>query len=97
MKCSLVPVHEICEVPARHCAPIPVTHVAHVVLAKQLHTHHSKDEDDDAQHEGQVGQGPHCVHHDGEDIVERFPRLGKFEHSEQSEGSQHGETGHSFS
>ena len=65
--------HEVGEVPAWHGAPVPVAHVALVVLPEQLHSHHSEDEDDDTKHEGQVGQGSHGVHHDGENIVERLP------------------------
>ena len=59
------PVHEICKIPPRHCAPIPVAHVGLIILAEQLHAHHSEDEDNDAEYKGQVGQGTHSVHHDG--------------------------------
>ena len=44
-----------------------------VVLAKELHAHHSEDEDDDAEDEGEVGEGTHRVHHDGQDVVQRLP------------------------
>ena len=31
--------------------------------------HHGEDEDDDAEDEGQVGESPHSVHHDRQDVV----------------------------
>jgi hypothetical protein len=49
-------------------------------LAKELHAHDGKDEDDDAKHEGQVGQRPHRVHHDRQDVVQRLPGLGQLKH-----------------
>ena len=83
-------VHEVGEVPSWHGTTVPVTNIALVVLAKQLHPHHGKDEDDDAEDKGQVGQCSHCVHHNGQYVVERLPWFRKFEHSEQPEGSEHG-------
>ena len=80
-----IPVHEVSEIPARHRASIPKTHIALVVFAKKLHTHHSEYEDNDTEDEGQVGQGSHSVHHDGQNVIERLPRLGKFEDSQQTE------------
>ena len=44
-----------------------------IVLAKELHAHHSEDEDDDAEDEGQVGESAHRVHHDRQDVVQRLP------------------------
>ena len=89
--------HEICEIPSGHCTPVPQTHVRLVILPEQLHAHHGEDEDDDAQHKGQVGQRAHGVHHDGQDVVEWLPWLGKFEHTQQTEGAQHRESGDTFS
>ena len=40
-----------------------------VILAEELHAHHGEDEDDDAEDEGQVGESPHSVHHDRQDVV----------------------------
>ena len=40
-----------------------------VVLAEELHPHDSEDEDDDAEDEGQVGEGTHSVHHDCQDVI----------------------------
>ena len=40
-----------------------------VILAEELHAHHGEDEDDDAEDEGQVGERPHRVHHDRQDVV----------------------------
>ena len=51
-----------------------------VILAEELHAHHGEDEDDDAEDEGQVGERPHRVHHDRQDVVQRFPRLCQLEH-----------------
>ena len=61
-----------------------------------MHPHHRKYEDDDDQDERQVGQRPQGGLHDAEDIVQRLPRLGELEYSEQSEGSQHGESLHAL-
>ena len=44
---SFQPVHEVSKIPPRHCTAIPMAHVTLVVLAEQLHAHHSEDEDDD--------------------------------------------------
>ncbi len=84
--------HHVREVPPGHLAGPTRTHVVKVVGAEELHAHDGKDEDDDAQHEGQVGQGTDGVGHDGQDVVEGFPRLCQFEHSQQTEGAQHGQT-----
>ena len=65
--------HKVSKIPARHSTSVPVADVALVVLAEQLHTHHSEDEYNDTEDEGQVGQGSHCVHHDCQDVVEGLP------------------------
>lgn len=44
-----------------------------VVLAKELHAHDGKDENDDAQDEGQITQGTHSFTHDGDEQVESGP------------------------
>lgn len=44
--------------------PYPYT-LTGVVLAKELHAHDGKDENDDAQDKGQVTQGTHGFTHDG--------------------------------
>lgn len=90
-------VHEVGEVPAGHVARPLVAHLVEVVLAEELHAHDGEDEDDDAQDEGQVGQGADRVGHDGQDVVERLPWLRKLEDSKQTEGPQHGETLDTFS
>ena len=81
--------HHVYKVPPGHFASPTRTHIVRIVRTEQLHAHDSKDEDDDAQHEGQVGQGTDGVSHNGQDVVEGFPRLGEFEDSEQTEGTQH--------
>ena len=48
-------------------------HTVLVALAKQLHAHHSKDEDDDGQHQSQVPQGSHRVTDDLYQHVEGRP------------------------
>ena len=82
-------VHEVREVPPRHGAAVPAADIALVVLPEQLHPHHGEDEDDDAQHKGEVGESADGVHHDGEDVVERLPGLGELENSQQTERSEH--------
>ena len=64
---------EVFEMPPRSHATLPHTDFLNVRLAKQLHSHDSKDEDDDTEDKGQVGQGAHRVHHDGQDVVEGLP------------------------
>ena len=89
-------VKEVGEVPPWHLASVPVAHVGAVVVPVQLHSHHGKDEDDDDKHEGQVGEGAHSVAHDGQDVIERLPRLCQLEHSEKTERPKHGKTRNSF-
>ena len=82
-------VHEVREVPPRHGTPIPQADVALVVLPEQLHPHHGEDEDDDAQDECEVRESSHSVHHDGENVIERLPRLCQLENPQQTERSEH--------
>ena len=74
--------HEICEIPSGHCTPVPQTHVRLVILPEQLHAHHGEDEDDDAQHQGEVSQRAHRLAHDRDEQVEGGPRLGQLEYAE---------------
>ena len=83
--------HEVGEVPAGHLARPLLADKVEVVLAEELHAHDGEDEDDDAEDEGQVGQGPHRVGHDCQNVVEGFPGLGQLEDTEQTEGAEHGE------
>jgi len=67
-------VEEVVHVPAGQLAfNIDLTHTVFVALAKQLHTHHGKDEDDDGQHQSQVSQGSHRVTNDLDQHVEGGP------------------------
>ena len=52
-------------------------------LPEELHAHDGEDEDDNTQDEGQVGEGPHSVHHDRQDVVQRLPGLGQLKHPAQ--------------
>ena len=83
------PVKEILEMPPRNHTAFPHAGLLYIGGTKQLHPHHGKYEDDDDQDEGQVGQGPQCGLHDAEDVVERLPRLGQLEDSQQTERSEH--------
>ncbi len=53
-----------------------------VALAKELHSHHSKDEDDDTEDKGEVAQRPDGLPHDGDEEVQGGPRLGQLEYSQ---------------
>ena len=64
---------EILEVPPGDIAALPHAGLLYVGGTKQLHPHHSKYEDDDDQHEGQVRERPESVLHNGQDVVERLP------------------------
>ena len=84
-------VHEVGKVPPGHVASPLVAYLVEVVLAEELHAHDGKDEDDDAQDERQVGQRADRVRHDGENVVQRLPRFGELEDSQQTEGPEHGQ------
>lgn len=56
-----------------------LTHTVLVVLAKQLHAHHSEDEDDDGEDQRQVAQGAHGVPDDLDEGVERRPGSSELE------------------
>ena len=53
-----------------------------IALAKELHTHHSKYKDDDAEDKGEVAQGPDGLPHDGDQEIQGRPGLGQLEHSQ---------------
>ena len=73
-------VEEVMHVPARQHAVLGnLAHTFTVVLAEQLHAHHSEDEDDDAKDESQVAQSAHRVADDAEQHVEGGPGLCQFE------------------
>ena len=61
---------EVLEVPPGSHAAVPLAHLLCVGLAEQLHPHHGEDEDDDAEHEDQVGDGGHSGLHDAQDVIE---------------------------
>lgn len=44
-------------------------HIVQVALPKELHPHHSKNKDDDGQHESEVTQGAHGVANDFNECV----------------------------
>ena len=68
-----------------------------VVFAKELHAHHSEDEDNNAKDEGQIGQGADGIGHDCQDVVQRLPGFGQLEDAKQTEGSEHGQAFDTFS
>lgn len=53
-----------------------------VALPEELHTHHSKDEDNDTEDKGEVAQRPDGLAHDGDEEVEGGPGLGQLEYSQ---------------
>ena len=89
-------VHEIREVPAGQLAVPLLADFVGVILAKKLHAHHSEDEYDNAEDEGEVGQSAHCIGHDCQNVIERLPRFGQLEDAEETEGSQHGQAFDTF-
>ena len=62
-------VEEVDEVPSWHLTFRPHALLGPIVIPIQLHAHHGKDEDDDADHEGEVGKTPDYASHDGQDVV----------------------------
>ena len=89
-------VHEVGEVPSGQLAVPLLADFVGVVLAKELHAHHSEDENDNTEDEGQVGQRAHRVGHDRQDVVEGLPGFGQFEDTKETEGSEHGEALHAL-
>ena len=75
-------VEEVGEVPSRHLTFREHTLLRAVVVPVQLHSHHGEDEDDDAQHQGEVSQRAHRLAHDRDEQVEGGPRLGQLEYAE---------------
>ena len=74
---------EVLEVPPALLAlPLGVADLLDVGLAEELHPHHGEDEDDDAQHQGEVSQRAHRLAHDRDEQVEGGPRLGQLEDAE---------------
>ena len=55
-------VEEVIHVPAWECAVfIDLANTFFVALTKELHANHSKNEDDDGQHQGEVTQSPYRI------------------------------------
>ena len=88
--------HKIGEVPSWQFAVPLLADFVSVVLAEELHAHHSKNEYDDAQDEGQVGQGAHRIGHDCQDVIQGLPGFGQFEDAQKTEGSEHGQAFDAF-
>jgi len=67
-----------------------------VVGAKNLHTHHGEDEDDDGQYEAEIAESAHRPTDDSDEQVQRRPRLGQLEdsqlqrHTPATQGHRHG-------
>ena len=78
---------EVNEVPSWHLTSWPHALLRPVVIPVELHSHHGKDEDDDADHKGEVGKTSDYAPHDGQDVVERLPRLGQLENPEETQRS----------
>jgi hypothetical protein len=56
--------------------------LTNVAFSEELHSHDSEDKDDNAEDEGEVTQRAHGFPHDGDEQVQSWPRLGKFENTE---------------
>ena len=52
-----------------------------VAFPKELHTHNSKNEDDNTEDKGKVTKSTNSFPHDGDEKIQSWPWLGKFEHS----------------
>jgi L-lysine 2,3-aminomutase len=53
-----------------------------VIGAEHLHAHHSENEDDNAEHKGQISKVAHRFAHDRNEQVQSGPRFRQFEHSQ---------------
>lgn len=73
---------EVIHVPPRELTVFwNATHTVFVVLSKELHPDHSKDEDDDRQNQSQVPQSTHRVSNYLNQHVECWPWLGQLKHT----------------
>ena len=52
-----------------------------VTFPEELHAHDGENEDNDTEDEGEVTESTNSFPHDGDEKVECWPRLCKFEHS----------------
>ena len=75
-------VKEVLEMPSGSNTAIPLADILCVGCTKQLHSHDGEDEDDDAQHQGEVAQRAHRLAHDRDEQVQGGPRLGQLENAE---------------
>ena len=73
MKFIFEPVKEVLEMPSGSNTAIPLADILRVGCTKQLHSHHSEDEDDDTEDHNQVRDGGHSALHDSQDVIERLP------------------------
>ena len=88
--------HKISEIPPGHFTVPFDAGLVNVGLSEQLHPHHGKYEDDDAQHKREVGQRADGVGHDGENVVQGLPRLGQLKDAQKSERAEHGQPRDAF-
>lgn len=68
--------------PGQHAVLRDSTHTVPVAFSKQLHAHHSKDEYDDGQHQGQVAQSPNRITNNFDQGVKSGPRFSQLEDSQ---------------
>lgn len=68
--------------PGQHAVVGDSTHTVPVAFSKQLHAHHSKDEHDDGQHQGQVAQSPDRITNNFDQGVKSGPRFSQLEDSQ---------------
>lgn len=64
---------------------LSINRLTNIAFPEELHSHDSKYEDDDAQHECEVAQSSNSFAHYGDEQVERRPWLGQFENTQLKE------------
>lgn len=68
--------------PGQHAVAGDSTHTIPVAFSKQLHAHHSEDEHDDGQHQGQVAQSTDWITNNFDQGVKSGPRFCQLEDSQ---------------
>ena len=73
------------EMPSWHDTAFPATHIGNIIFSKELHSHDSKDKDDNTENKDEVGERGYCLRHDYQDIIEGLPGFSQFEDPQEAE------------
>ena len=65
----MLPMKEVKKMPSWHHTPFPSTDIFNIFASEKLHTHDSKNENDDAENKGQIRKSSHSIRHDSKNII----------------------------